>query len=483
MKKILSLLLFLVFLNYHGYSQINSWRCVEVINPAIEGNPTARYAAFDNVEMQQPAFEPTPHAYKVVFHIIRDDNSQRPEFIGENIVMNVIKDLNVTYKSAKIYFKYGGFDYVDNTELCGDFLISQLSTAFPDYFNDHSVIHMIILNGNIVEYYDSDGIAHTIPGIGFMYGGISFYNYEGIRSRRVPPHEVGHNFGLRHVISDTENVVRSSTIAGFNADNAGDRLVDTPACKAWSVEQFDSSGTYVGPDIDNNTLLPDTDENRLYRSQNPKVYNAMYVYDGEGLAFNSQITPEQNMRMDYVINTDISNGSNALYGAEVPLEELYKPFESLLVPSPVVVSVTDNNDGTASVCHSILRKDRFQKGFESEFLTDELELFTSSTSDGLTEIVSAIRNYRVKLPEISPDNTFIISVPCYRGTICQNEDYVSGIVYSMQVLGSMNVSVKELDQIEVKDPELYNKLMVEYYHILKKYTTSGAVDEKVIYKP
>jgi hypothetical protein len=46
----------------------------------------------------------------------------------------------------------------------------------------------------------------------------------------------------------------------------------------------------------------------------------------------------------------------------------------------------------------------------------------------------------------------------------------------------MNITVKELNEIEVKDPELFNKLMEQYYYILKKYTSSGAIDQKVFYK-
>ena len=118
-----------------------------------------------------------------------------------------------------------------------------------------------------------------------------------------------------------------------------------------------------------------------------------------------------------------------------------------------------------------------------QFLSDEMQSFTSSNYDTLKEIISGIRNYYTQLPEVSQTESHKISVPCYRGTLCQTEEYVSGVVFSMQVLGSMNITEKDLDQLEVKDPDLYNNLMSQYYHILKKYTSSGALDEKVIYKP
>lgn len=46
----------------------------------------------------------------------------------------------------------------------------------------------------------------------------------------------------------------------------------------------------------------------------------------------------------------------------------------------------------------------------------------------------------------------------------------------------MNITVDELDAIEVKDPELYNNLMSQYYYILKKETDSGAKMEEFFYK-
>jgi hypothetical protein len=46
----------------------------------------------------------------------------------------------------------------------------------------------------------------------------------------------------------------------------------------------------------------------------------------------------------------------------------------------------------------------------------------------------------------------------------------------------MNVTVEELDEYEVKNPELYNNLMSQYYYILKKETISGAQVQQIFYK-
>jgi hypothetical protein len=46
----------------------------------------------------------------------------------------------------------------------------------------------------------------------------------------------------------------------------------------------------------------------------------------------------------------------------------------------------------------------------------------------------------------------------------------------------MNIE-KELNKIQVSDPQLYDKLMSQYYYILKKMTESGAIKEDTFYKP
>lgn len=97
-------------------------------------------------------------------------------------------------------------------------------------------------------------------------------------------------------------------------------------------------------------------------------------------------------------------------------------------------------------------------------------------------------NCPVTILQLAPGQTNLVtnSGQAYticRGTICQDEEYVAGMIYSTQILGSMNITVEELNKIEVNDPELYNNLMEQYYYILKKETASGAIKEEVFYKP
>lgn len=47
----------------------------------------------------------------------------------------------------------------------------------------------------------------------------------------------------------------------------------------------------------------------------------------------------------------------------------------------------------------------------------------------------------------------------------------------------MNLTIRELNEIQVNNPTLYQELLERYYHIIKKTTTTGAVSQEVIYKP
>jgi len=483
----LSIYLSILFVNLN-YAQIQTWKCVEMVN-------SNSYSSTANAEQPQTpssalnddpdaaaypdSFPGVKHTFKVVFSIVTDLNGNRTDFVGEDIVMNVIRDLNVTYQNANIYFKYGGFEYINGTGLSGDIQAINLSTIFFNYLNDHSVYHIIILNGNILSYDENSNLI-SIPGFGGFYGPVAYFSFQGITSKRVPAHEIGHNFGLKHTFSDSENVIRDVDGLGYNANYYGDRVHDTPACKTWTNDQFNVNGVYDGEDIDNNTLLPETDYNRYYKHESPKINNIMYVHEGGDLPINYVFTPGQIKRMRNTISLDFVLSQN-FYDVAVPWEELYKPFEIRLVGGNVA-NITDNNNGTAEVCRSILQMERYQKGFNMNFYDDDNTIFASSNPDELKELTSGIRNYKTTVNQVYPSYFETIQVPCYRGTICETENYIGGVIISTEILGSMNITVKELNEIEVKDPELFNKLMEQYYYILKKYTSSGAIDQKVFYK-
>jgi hypothetical protein len=46
----------------------------------------------------------------------------------------------------------------------------------------------------------------------------------------------------------------------------------------------------------------------------------------------------------------------------------------------------------------------------------------------------------------------------------------------------MNITVEELTEIQVKDPNLYDNFLQHYYYIVRKETESGAKTQETFYK-
>lgn len=377
---------------------------------------------------------------------------------------------------------------IDDSNLTGN---RSIGTLYNDISNPHSTpnsFNIFVLDGDILS---SDGLT---PGFGPQTGTLTFVSYIGLTSKRILSHEVGHNFYLYHDFRNygdatscehaTRDFQNSFNTYDYNADWAGDRIHDTPATKIWNISEYTTEcSTYQGGDIDCNQERPLNDPLRLYKNAYPTLTNFMHWHDGNDLACNYSFTPGQGKRIRWAISLDTQFNYGIFTPTEIDKSLLYQPFETTEVGGDNIVSITDNRDGTATVCRSIVRRDRFQKGFDCVYYAMNNNVIDTSAPDDLKVISERTFDYKVKINQMNPIATEIVPVVCTRGVICNTEPYVSGVILSMQVLGSMNITVKELNEAQVNDPELFDKLMAEYYHIIKKQTASGAVDEKIIYKP
>ncbi len=319
-------------------------------------------------------------------------------------------------------------------------------------------------------------------------------SYQGATSVRIPTHEIGHCFNLYHDfknygdVIESEKVTRTFNVIGYNATTAGDRVFDTPATRVWdlSPDNYNENGFYIGGDMDYN-ILPDYHIDRYFKNYPPRLNNMMHVHEGQDLAMGYFFTSGQGNRIRWSLATDTVNGYGIWSLAETDRAELYLPFETQIVPGNEVISVTDNGDGTATVCHPRVQRDRFQKGlnyvFENPDITDPSEIaeFDHSTPNDLKEI-DRTYDYNVKVLDLDSGNITRVYISCTKGLVCWFEEFVEGLVISTKVLGSMNLTVQQLNEIQVKDPNLYDSLMSDYYYILKKMTASGAINQKVFYK-
>ncbi len=462
-------------------------RAPSFLQPTMNSN--SEEAADPDTVSYPDAFPTKKWVFNTVFKIIRDDNGIRATGdVGENQVMDRIRDLNLAFNQFNIFFKYGGLEFIDMTALTGDQNFSDLSDNFIEPYWTQDCFCIFVLDGDILTT-DLDGTVTNTPGLGYLLGGISFFNTLAINSTRIVNHEVGHNFYLRHDFANygdpfgCEHVIRNTQDSSYNADDHGDWIHDTPATKIWDISEYDQvTGFYEGGDIDCNNSLSSGDPDRFYKTGNARINNFMHWHPGDDLSDGYYFSPGQGKRMRWVIATDIIQNYGIYSPLRVEVEALYQPFDVYETGGDAIVSVTDNNDGTANVCRNRVRNDRFQKGFDATYYNMDDTPITSSTPDQLQVILGRTSDYKVKIYQVDPNITEIVSVICTRGVVCTDEVYVGGVLISTAILGSMNITVQQLTEIQLNDPELYNNLMENYYHILKKQTTSGAESKVVIYK-
>jgi hypothetical protein len=428
-----------------------------------------------------------------------------------------VKNLNVGFDQFKIFFKYRGADKIQNNAFHD--LVPDSNVSFPgatlvtDVLTqaaNESILNNSAINIFIVHYLwqnnsDPSNPAQfaTLPGIegGSNPPGVNtkniFVTFQ--YAKYVLQHEMGHIFGLGHpnehgisypqTGANCEHVKRPDPLDGpdvgnVNCNSAGDYICDTYASPAiYEDTDVDGSGVYVGHAYDciDDLLYITYDGDGI-----PKVpiKNFMNVNREEDIHFQNSFTTGQGSAMRYAIDNLYPSAYAVL---ETPLEELYQPFQTI-GHGGHVISVTDtDNPAIALVCRNYVVDNRFQEGFDYIFpIYDEFgQPAGPSTSAGITEIPvisDRTTDFPVIIAQVSSD-AIKAKLSCTKEKVCDEESYVSGHLYSMQVLGTMNITVEELTKIQVTDPELYDKLMSQYYYILKKMTESGAIKEDTFYKP
>lgn len=98
-------------------------------------------------------------------------------------------------------------------------------------------------------------------------------------------------------------------------------------------------------------------------------------------------------------------------------------------------------------------------------------------------------DYPVTIAQLDPatcnvqSNTGTAHIACTRGLICTIENQIKGAIFSTADLLYLNVTVEQLDEIRVNDPNLFNQLLSQHYYKIEKETTSGAKKEWIFYKP
>lgn len=500
MKKLLLVCLF-VFISGAGFSQMLLHDDTDISIPITP-------SFFRNTPPDPAVYQ--KKVFNIYFHILTEEGANSD--IGEVAVMDAVKNLNVAYNQFYVYFKYRGFKNIYSNEYIdirtpGNTVSPSLPTQYDlnnfslqnNYQSDEAINIYVVRN----FFQIVNGIETTLPGfaISLFNANVSnnmpniFITAEYLRSG-VLAHEMGHIFGAEHTNKSGVGLTPPTTAVceyvnraedgpdPYNAFYAGDGNVDTNASPSeYEDADVDANGVYIGDQRDCSGVIDGT-EGELYRTHLVPIKNFMNVNRVEDIRFMGEFTYDQGVRFRNIIDNPFVNSPMPFY--ETTVESLYEPFEiRSTVELGAVLSVEDQpSEGGAIVCRQQQYDLRFQKGFDYSF--------TNTTPDNLTADIDTQFNYSI-LPhhtitvlvrQVDLTATRDVRSPINKvDRICFFESYVSGVILSSQILGSMNITVEYLDAVRVKDPDLYNSLMEQYYYILKKQTVSGAIKETVFYKP
>lgn len=425
--------------------------------------------------------------------------------------LDIVASLNYSFNPGNIFFKYTGYDVIDNPgsiySTINDSNIFQFAMA--NNTNENIDIFIIDQLGN-GSYIGQSYSTFTNNGSGQMEKKIIFVTKETIpnfsTTQPTPAdlsnysiaHEVGHYLGLVHThqlwryvsgygvlpVSDsyTGCDIIEESLDGSQSNLYGDLIQDTNPDRErkryWGNNNnyFNNCTINTGNYVGNIYGCGNSINFSLF---NPPMSNIMSYYHG---CSNSLTNGQFEYMRAYVTNHSV-NG-DFLQNELNTVESLYKPFDENQVIGNVI-SVTDDviGDGMANVCRSIdgIRY-HFQKGFTYTFLN----IYNGSiiTTNTIAETPSITTSFvqGININQISTSNVLNFGPVCLRGFHCELEPYIGGKIISTNLLGSNILTTQVLDSQQVVNPNLEQELPIQTYNIITKETSSGAVNQKTIYK-
>lgn len=422
-----------------------------------------------------------PMVFNIFFHYVKNSAGQftgLPELPGYGVseigILNAVRSLNLSFNPHNIYFKYLGYQIINDPTPNGSYTnLTQIQNLIDEYAHPNAFNYFVV---NSFQSFPPGGtptaFAHTGSTSMFFTKG-TFKDGSNASSLALIAHETGHILNLRHAFfgynnaQNCERVTRDPLNPLYNATTHGDLVADTPAQPDYPCcVQTDCS-----------IPVNDTTHTNYFGEtyENISIGNFMSYL----LTCNHHFTNGQAQRM----RQSVFNNWNYYAPCMNTVESLYQPFEAIGIAGSTVVSIQNNNDGTANVCRNLLMKHRFQPGFTYEFPDSFGEDPLAANVNQVPVIKNNTFNFRVKIQQLSGIHYETVLVNCSKMVICQNEPYVKGMLISTQTLGSTNITVQELNQEQVNNPNLYETLTEQHYHILQKETDHGAVKEEIIYKP
>ncbi len=506
MKKYFTLLLILVA-NLNLFSQ-EPLQCGEDIHPGLIDESIYTHTA------QRSSTDTQKYVFNIFFHVIRDSNGNNVTNTTENDIQDAVAMLNVTYNQFDIYFKYRGFDYIDDSSLLTiDYVSNDPNNEYQQLYN-RPEFRNDAFNLFIVDVVHFNG--GNAAGIGARPGILSVFNKDYLLSATLP-HEIGHNFNLLHTYQGW-NSLDCEHVNGDNCDTAGDLVCDTPASYPFPPEDI-VNFEYCNGNADYQNLEGATDcigylyvDVPIHNFMSSNRFLAQNYYNN----MRREFTPGQGVRM----RETIANYMNSIYQpTQTTIASLYEPYEE---NTPVEIgeihfTLQDNLAVGVPYYWAPLKHFgyKFQKGFDYEVYLWEYDwnyFYNSNTQQYEMETI----NYSYPFLLSSVDKPNIFCNNCPNGTPCSSPDqlyYDTGniaikilqidtnnivpiessvtpipgpTVQATTIISSdpnmNNATIKELNEQESNDPNLIDNLESGKVHRIIKHLDNGENDVKNVYK-
>jgi len=224
-----------------------------------------------------------PMVFNIKFWDLRQDDGSSNTIITESDALHTVANLNIAYNEYNIFFKYRGFEYVDD------------DTAY-------NANHLEVMRDRLIELgFDTlsslNVILSDITNIGTAYSPDIYCQVPKAHlTEWVTIHEIGHNLGLGHTFhkfwvygySACEHVTRDPNdvcdpehpeIPCYNATTRGDRVVDTAAiCYTNNNYSYDYSiCDFTQPNYDCQGVVYDLHLVDLLNYMNINTPNGVYT--------------------------------------------------------------------------------------------------------------------------------------------------------------------------------------------------------------
>jgi hypothetical protein len=271
--------------------------------------------------------------------INEDDGSSLNPFTIEK-AQEAIQVLNDAYSMMNLCFELNGFKSVNDSSLYWtNFLF------VDDIITDNNNQYLEPNSLNIIVPYRFTNFNNSLRGgsLGAVFGAIAINSYE--YNTGIIVHEVGHEFGLLHTYIDPcEHVTRDPNDPDYNAECAGDRVVDTGSMPNLNNNTtfIDQSCQYLGGlnDCQGTPLVLGDNEIKNFMSYTLQHCRQVFTV-GQGIRVRETIANNQT-----AYDTFLNNSSFNLYSANSIDDIGLEPDEAsnVIWESPDIW-VRNQNDG------------------------------------------------------------------------------------------------------------------------------------------